>query len=111
MPVPSSKLLTDALNAVTAIQLFVDGRVRSDLDADQMLRSAVERQFEVLGEAMQRLRQSDPLLAGAIPDIQQIIQMRNVISHRYDSINLDIVWSSIKSDLPGLRRLLLSLLA
>ena len=68
-----------------------------------MLRSAIERQFEIIGEALNRLRQTDPVLASRIPDVARIIGFRNVLIHGYDRINDADVWRTIESDLPALR--------
>ena len=46
-----------------------------------MLRSAVERQFEIIGEAFTGLRRVDPSLAATIPDLPRIVAFRNVLIH------------------------------
>jgi uncharacterized protein with HEPN domain len=61
MPHTREKLLADVITAVDAIDNFLNGRSRADDDTDLMLRSAVERQFEILGEAMKRLELLDPI--------------------------------------------------
>ena len=60
------KLLWDAQNAAERIARFTAGKTFGDYDADEILRSAVERQFEIVGEAMNQLGRVDPETAAAI---------------------------------------------
>lgn len=67
-----------------------------------MVRSAVERQFEILGEALNRLRKDDPETADRVPDIDKVVGMRNVIAHEYGDIDYEIVWAAVTKRLPVL---------
>lgn len=67
-----------------------------------MLRSAVERHFEIIGEAMNRIARYDPETAGRIGDYTRIIAFRNVLIHGYDLVNHEEVWKIIKNNLPQL---------
>lgn len=96
-------LIWDAKCAADAILRFVDGMVRSEFNDDLLVRSAVERQFEILGESLNRLRSSDPGAAAEIPDIHRIIAMRNVIAHEYGEIDYSILWAVITTRLEDLR--------
>ncbi|MBN9215574.1 MAG: DUF86 domain-containing protein [Microbacterium sp.] len=60
--------------------------------AELLLRSAVERQLEILGEALVRLRRDDPHLADRISDLRKIIGMRNILAHEYGDIDYETVW-------------------
>ena len=60
------------------------------------------RKFEIIGEALNRLRSVDPELAGRIPNFQKIIDFRNLLIHGYDRIESDRVWPYAKNDLPKL---------
>ncbi len=84
-------------------------RVTSNMDfrsfsKDFDKRSAVERWFITIGEAMRRLREHHPELATRIPDISDIIDFRNVLVHNYDDLEETIIWSTITDDLPLLYR-------
>jgi uncharacterized protein with HEPN domain len=68
-----------------------------------MLRSAVERQFEVIGETLSQLAKMDPAAAARIPDLRRIVGFRNVLIHGYDRIEDAAVWRVIQDDLPPLR--------
>lgn len=67
-----------------------------------MVRSAVERQFEIIGEALNLLRQSNPGLAGRITDASRIIAFRNRLIHGYATVSDDVVWGVIEASLPVL---------
>ncbi len=75
-----------------------------------MFRSAVERQFEIVGEALNQLSKIDSDLASQIPDLREIIGFRNILIHGYATINLDRVWQAVIEDLPKLRSALERLL-
>jgi len=70
---------------------------------DLMLRSAVERQFMAIGEALNQLSKLDSTLAGSIPELGRVVGFRNVLIHGYDAIEHLAVWRVIQSDLAPLR--------
>lgn len=86
------------------------GRTFDDYAADFMLRSAVERQFEIIGEALRRLEKAAPDLALRLPERSKAITFRNILIHGYDLIDHRIVWSVIHESLPALRVRLVALL-
>jgi uncharacterized protein with HEPN domain len=79
------------------------GKSFADFDSDLVLRSAVERQFEILGEALNRLDRLDPTLGAKIPDLRQIVAFRNILIHGYAVIDRARVWRAVQHDLPQLR--------
>jgi uncharacterized protein with HEPN domain len=88
--------------AAAAIRLFIAGRTLSDYEADLMLRSAVERQFEILGEALTRALRLDPILQTRLQAARGAIDFRNVIAHEYDALSAATVWDIAVNELPGL---------
>ena len=68
-----------------------------------MLRSAVERQSEIVGEALSQLRQADPATAARIPDLPKVLGLRNIPIHAYADLDDDMVWAAIRNNLPVLR--------
>jgi uncharacterized protein with HEPN domain len=70
----------------------------------------VERNFEIIGEAVSRLARTDPDLAARIGDYPQIIAFRNVLIHGYDLIDDGRVWQVITHDLPRLEQQVTDLL-
>lgn len=103
-------LLWDARRAAELIGSFVADRTWSDYLDDPMLRSAVERQFEIIGESLNRLSRVDPETAAGIDDLPRIVAFRNVLIHGYATIDDAIVWEVTTERLPGLGNLLSSLL-
>ena len=107
----SPKWLDDSLQAADLILSATRGRSEADYLVDRLLRSAVERNFEVIGEALNRLRKTDSSTAGRIPECDAIIGFRNVLIHGYDVVDHSKVWTVIQTDLPNLRSTLVTLLA
>jgi uncharacterized protein with HEPN domain len=81
------KLLFDILQAGRAIQEFVEGISFGQYSADLRTRSAVERQFEILGEAFVRLRETDEETFVQSPQASRIIGFRNRLIHGYNAID------------------------
>ena len=102
----AAKYLWDARRAAERIARFTAGRSFDDYLADDMLRAAVERQFEVIGEAFAGLRRADPALASTIPDLPRIVAFRNVLVHGYATVDDRLVWGVVERDLAGLREIL-----
>jgi len=69
--------------------------------ADKMLRRAVEREFEIIGEGMSRIEKLDSTIE--ISSKRQIISMRNRVIHEYDKIDNEIIWGTIVRHLPTLK--------
>jgi uncharacterized protein with HEPN domain len=97
------KYLFDILQACDPLRRFTEGKSLSDYSADPLLRSAVERQFEIAGEALRQALRLEPDLTSAISHTKRIIAFRNRLIHGYDSIADDIVWGVLETDLPTLR--------
>lgn len=92
----------DVIQAGKAIKEFVAGRSFEDYVSDELLRSAVERKFEVMGEALNRIRRDEPDLLRHIRDHRDIVSFRNILVHGYDAIDDRIVWGVIEEDLDNL---------
>lgn len=103
------KYLFDALNACEAITSFTQEVLLTEYSANLLLRSAVERQFEILGEAFNHLDSVEPEYRHQYPDIGKIIGMRNRIIHGYDNIDDAIVWDAVTNHIPKLKYWLSSL--
>ena len=82
-----TKRLRDARDACAHIAAFTAGRTLDDYLVDVMLRSAVERQIEIIGEALHQARRLDPQLTDRLPRLHQSIAMRHRINHGYDAID------------------------
>ncbi len=111
MQAEAKKFAWDALQAVDRITRFSAGKTFTDYHGDELLRSAIERQFEIVGEALGKLRQIDPASASGIPDLPRIVAFRNVLVHAYASVDNRLVWGVIEASLASLRSSLDRLLA
>ena len=103
--------LWDAHRAAQAIEDFTRGKSYDEFAQDLLLRSAVERQFEVIGEGLSQLAKHAPELAAKIPDLRRIIAFRNILIHGYAAIDRETVWRVVRENLPDLRAALAALLA
>lgn len=86
--------------AVSLLKEFTGGKTFTDYEGDIMLRSAVERQFGIVGEATARLAKADSQVASKISQCRRIIDFRNVLVHRYDAVDDLVVWGVVEKDLP-----------
>lgn len=98
----SAKFLEDIREAGQTILEVTSGKKLADYLADKVLRLAVERCFEIVGEAMRRLDEADHDTAAKITDFQRIIAFRNVLIHGYRLVKHDLVWSVVANQLPNL---------
>ncbi len=102
--------LWDVREAADAILEFTLGLRLDDYLADRMLRSAVERQFEIIGEALNQLSKVAPEIAARIPDLPQIVAFRNLLIHGYATVDHPTVWETLQSQVPALRNCVAELL-
>lgn len=63
-----------------------------------LLRSGVERQLAIVGEALNRLRKIDPTTASAIADLSRVVGFRNVLVHGYATVDNRVVWGSVEAN-------------
>jgi len=110
MPRDERAYLTDIVDACEAVR-----QALSDLDLDQYLlnrlvRSAVEREFITIGEALRALERVSPDLFALIPHARRIVDFRNQLTHEYATVDDTLVWAIARHDAPVLlaecRRLL-----
>ncbi len=90
------------LEAIELIEDFMNSRSMEDLTKDAMLRFAVVKQLEVIGEAASRITQATLDAEPSIP-WNQVVLMRHVLVHDYYRIDVPTVWSTVTNDLPPLK--------
>ena len=76
------------------------GKTFPDYQSDPLLRAAVERHFEIIGEAINRLSRYDPEVTARIGDYPRIIAFRNLLIHGYDLIDQAQVWKVVCEQVP-----------
>lgn len=106
----SLKPLQDIRAAAEYILKKTSGKTKDDYLSDDLLRPAVERHFEIIGEALTRLRRDSATLF-QIPDQKQIIAFRNLLIHGYDAVDSNRVWDAIENSLPALHQCVVQLLS
>jgi uncharacterized protein with HEPN domain len=99
-----AKYLYDMQQAAASLAAFIEGKSWSDYESNAMLRAAVERQFEIIGEALAQLAKRDPVLAARINEYQRVIAFRNVLIHGYAEVDDRLVWDLSQTRLPMLRQ-------
>lgn len=102
MQLESKKLLEDVRLACERILEFTKDKVLSDYTCNDLLRSGVERQFEIIGEALYRLTKVAPEVVNQISYHRRVISFRNILIHGYDIVEDPVVWDVITNDLPEL---------
>jgi uncharacterized protein with HEPN domain len=96
------KLLFDILESCRSIHDWCQYCTFAEYEANRLLRRAVEREFEIAGEALNRLRHTDPIIAARVNQLPRIVGFRNRIIHGYDTIDDATVWGIINRHLPEL---------
>nr|WP_315229212.1 HepT-like ribonuclease domain-containing protein [uncultured Albidiferax sp.] len=94
--------LWDVRESALAIQSFTAGMDTTAYAGNAMAQAAVERKFEIIGEALNQLAKLDAALAARIPDLPQIVAFRNQLIHGYATVNVGTVWNIAQNALPTL---------
>lgn len=95
--------LRDIERATDLIAEFTAGKTLADYLNEPMLRAAVERQFEIVGEALAQLAKIDPATVTRVRKYRQIIAFRNFLIHGYADVDNLLVWDIVEGMLPALR--------
>jgi uncharacterized protein with HEPN domain len=96
-------LLWDARMAAERIIQFVAGQTLEHYLQNEMLQSAVERQFGIVGEALAVARRVDPSVAARLPELADIVAFRNILIHGYAILDNEKVWEFTQQPLQELR--------
>jgi uncharacterized protein with HEPN domain len=110
MRLESKTFLEDIRQAAALILDFTRGKTFSYYENDALLRSGFERQFEIIGEALNRLNRVDSATADQISQARRIIGFRNILVHGYDIVENTVVWDIVEKNIPVLHTEILSLL-
>ncbi len=93
--------LNHMVDAIRAVERYIDGVTEAEFRANEMLQDAVIRQIQILGEACKRLSAD---LKEAHPDVpwRDIAGMRDKLVHDDFGVDVDMVWLTARDDLPEL---------
>ena len=100
----TQKYLYDVCQACKTLLDFIQDKSLQHYDADLLLRSGVERQLMIVGEALSQAYKLDPSLSESVGNIREIINLRNVIVHGYAVVENETIWGIIEEDLPRLHK-------
>jgi len=96
------KFLFDIRTSIDSINDYLGEERRFDVyEANKQLRRSVERELEIIGEAVGRILQLDPDIN--ISNARKIVSLRNRVIHAYDNVNNETVWGIVINHLPNLR--------
>jgi uncharacterized protein with HEPN domain len=95
--------LWDVLEACKKVQTYTKEKTFDDYQADDLLRSAVERQLTIAGEALAQASQHFPEVATMISQLRQIVGFRNRMIHAYLQIDDLTVWGVVEKYVPLLK--------
>jgi uncharacterized protein with HEPN domain len=104
--------LLHMVEAIDRINIYTANLGENSFLSDPKTQDAVIRNFEIIGEAAQNIRQRYPDFVASNPDVpwRSAYGMRNALTHGYFDVDMEQVWETIRNDLPLLRRLLDALL-
>jgi uncharacterized protein with HEPN domain len=91
--------LEDILSAMESVQLFVKGMSCEEFESDDIVRSAVVRKFEIIGEATKQVPEEMRLKYPQVP-WRRMAGMRDKLVHFYFGVDYRLVWRTIKEDIP-----------
>jgi uncharacterized protein with HEPN domain len=94
--------LWDIYNAADWIQVFTVGLDEDTFASLEEKQAAVERKFEIMGEAITQCRLHHTQEVAQLSDVQGVVDFRNYLAHRYHSVDPAIVWAIPQEDLPPL---------
>ncbi len=98
--------------AIERIEAYVQGRDLGAFGADTLVQDAVIRNFEIIGEAANKILAADPAFRERHPQLRLDLayRMRNALIHGYEFVNVVTLWNTIRGDLPILKREVATLL-
>lgn len=101
------------IQAIERIHRYTSGMNEEGFLCSELVQDAVIRNIEILGEASNNIRSVDSDFAEQNNDIPWLVMyaMRNRVSHGYAKVDLEIVWKTIKEDLPHIHALVQSALS
>ena len=104
MPRDERAYLADIIESCDAITVAVSGLKLEDYETNRLVRSSVEREFIIIGEAMAALYRVAPTTFDSITRARRIVDFRNQLTHEYPTVDNALVWAIIEHDVPLLRK-------
>lgn len=104
MPRDERAYLADIIESCDAITVAVSRLELEDYETNRLVRSSVEREFIIIGEAMAALSRVAPSTFDSITHARRIVDFRNQLTHEYPTVDNALVWAIIEHDVPLLRK-------
>jgi len=104
MPRDKRAYLSDIIESCDAITVAVSGLTFENYEANRLVRSSVEREFIIIGEAMASLSRVAYHTFNSITHARRIVDFRNQLTHEYPTVDNSLVWAIIEHDVPLLRK-------
>ncbi|MFC1529517.1 DUF86 domain-containing protein [Gemmatimonadota bacterium] len=92
--------LADIVDACNAILEAISGLNLSAYQSNRLIRSSVEREFIIVGEAIAALSRVAPDTFAAITKARRIVDFRNQLTHEYPTVDDALVWAVVETDVP-----------
>ena len=103
MPRDERACLADIVESCDAVAPAVSGLALEDYEASRLVRSSVEREFIIIGEAISALARVAPDVFGGITRARRIVDFRNQLTHEYPTVDNALVWAVVQHDVALLR--------
>jgi uncharacterized protein with HEPN domain len=104
MPRDARAYLADIVESCDAITVAVRDLDLARYQGNRLVRSSVEREFIIIGEAAAALARFAPEIFDAITRARRIVDFRNQLTHEYPAVDDALVWAVVEHDVPVLRR-------
>lgn len=95
----TNQFLRDALEEAHALQIDLAGVNIRDYSRSRHLQRITERSIEIIGEALRRALDEEPALLHENVLLRDWVNLRNVISHQYDSLIVEVIWEASTREL------------
>lgn len=96
------------MRTIREVRQWAETHTLESVSREPHLRWTLERPLEIIGEALRRYRDSEPIDADSIPFIHRAVCLRNIIAHGYDVVDIEVLWDVVKNDLPPLEQAVLA---
>ncbi len=104
MPRDARAYLADIVDSCAAIQAATQNLTLEKYRTNRLVRSSVEREFILIGEAMAALARVAPAAFESITKARRIVDFRNQLTHEYATVDDAVVWAISETDVPVLAR-------
>lgn len=98
------KLFLDMRMASDSVARITRGRSMTEIEGDEILRAAVERKLEIIGEALAQVFRTDRAQAERITNARRIVDFRNILIHAYADLDFELIADVLRNHLGVLDR-------